>query len=456
MTALTALTAGLIVVSPGQSIQDALDISAAGDTVLLMPGVHTGTGEHLVFLNGSHNGVTLLGDTGNPGSVVLEGGGLSGSVIHIDGISTDTLDRSTVLSGFTVSGGSTEELGGGLFSYYASPTIIALNFHECHSGSGGGAYLWRGSPRLVSCVFDSNTCNTSGAGIYAYAGEGLELLSCVFEDNSSTDDGGGVYLFHSSPLVRNCLFTGNYAWDNGAGLYLYAYSSPDIGWCTFEGNSTTYEGSAVYFRVGSEAVMHDCIITGNITPALWIDGGGDPQFNHNCLWGNPDGDWGNLPDQTGYDGNISQDPILVDGHHLSQTASGQPQNSPCVNAGSVNASEPGLNIYWTRTDQSPDTGQSDMGFHYGPQPQYTGVDPGSVTPSALRIYPLPAVSSVTVEHPGGPGTLSVYDLSGRLVTESPSAEDGNTRLRLSGLPGGVYIVVYRGGAGALSQRMVLL
>jgi len=109
----------------------------------------------------------------------------------------------------------------------------------------------------------------------------------------------------------------------------------------------------------------------------------------------------------------------VDGHHLSQTASGQPQNSPCVNAGSVNASEPGLNIYWTRTDQSPDTGQSDMGFHYGPQPQYTGVDPGSVTPSALRIYPLPAVSSVTVEHPGGPGTLSVYDLSGRLVTEKP-------------------------------------
>jgi len=456
MTLLAALAAGLITVSPGQSIQDALDASAAGDTVLLMPGVHTGTGGNLVSLNGSHNGLTLLGDTGNPGSVVLDGGGLSGPVIHIDGISADTLDRSTVLSGFTVTGANTGDLGGGLFSYYASPTLVAVMFEGCQSGSGGGAYLWRGAPLLVSCVFDGNSCSTSGAGIYAYACEGLELLSCVFTGNSSTDDGGGVYLFHSSPVVRNCLFTGNYAWDNGGGLYLYAYSSPDIGWCTFEGNSTTYEGSAVYFRVGSEAVLHDCVITGNITPALWIDGGGDPQFHHNCLWGNPDGDWGNLPDQTGFSGNISQDPILVEGHHLSQTASGQPQDSPCVNAGSVNASEPGLHIYWTRTDQSPDTGQADMGFHYGPQPQYTGFASGSTMPPALRIRPVPAGGAVTVEHPEGPGVLSVYDLSGRLVMEYPSEEDGITGLCVTDLPGGVYIVVYRGGAVPLSRRMILL
>lgn len=456
MTLLAALAAGMIVVSPGQSIQDALDVSSPGDTVLLMPGVHTGTGEHLVFMNGSHNGVTLLGDTANPGSVILDGSALSGPVMHIDGISADTLDRSTILSGFTVSGGSTEELGGGLFTYYASPTLTALVFRECQSGSGGGAYLWRGAPRLVSCVFDGNACSTSGAGMYAYACDGLELLSCVFANNSSTDDGGGAYLFHSSPLVRNCLFTGNYAWDNGGGLYLYAYSSPDIGWCTFEGNSTTYEGSAVYFRVGSEAAMHDCVITGNITPALWMDGGGDPQFSHNCIWGNPDGDWGNLPDQTGFAGNISQDPILVDGYHLSQTASGQSQDSPCVNAGSVDAVEPGLHFYWTRTDQSPDTGQADMGFHYGPQPQYTGFSHGQEGSPGLRIHPVPARGALTVEHPGGPGVLSVYDLSGRLVTEIPAGENGSTGLGLTGLPGGVYVVVYRGGSGAVSRRLVLL
>lgn len=61
-----------------------------------------------------------------------------------------------------------------------------------------------------------------------------------------------------------------------------------------------------------------------------------------------------------------------------------------------------------------------------------------------------------MEHPGAPGILSVYDLSGRLVTKSPSNENGNTGLALIGLPGGVNIVVYRGGSGMLSQRMVLL
>lgn len=456
MTFTAVLTAGLIVVSPGQSIQDALDASAAGDTVLLLPGVHTGSGENLVSLDGSHNGLTLLGDPVEPGSVVLEGGGLSGPVISIDGISADTLDRGTILSGFTVRGASTEELGGGLFCYYASPTLVAVAFEECHSGSGGGAYLWRGGPSLVSCVFDGNTCNTSGAGIYAYACEGLELLSCVFSGNSSTDDGGGVYLFHCSPLVRNCLFTGNYAWDNGGGLYLYAYSSPAIGWCTFEGNSTTYEGSAVYFRVGSEAVLHDCVITGNITPALWIDGGGDPQFHHNCLWGNPDGNWGNLPDQTGYSGNISEDPLLVEGHHLSQTASGQQQDSPCVDSGSAPAEEPGLDLYWTRTDQFPDTGQADMGYHYGPQPQYTGFDPGPAAQPSICIHPLPSWGAVTVEHPRGPGSLSVFDLSGRIVMDCPSGEDGFTVMLPGDLPDGVYIVVYRGGTGIFSRRMVLL
>lgn len=456
MTLAAVLSAGLIVVSPGQSIQDALDASAPGDTVLLTPGVHTGSGENLVFLNGSHNGLALLGDPGDPGSVILDGGGLSGPVVHIDGITADTLDRSTILSGFTVSGGNTEELGGGLFCYYASPTLIAVGFDDCHSGSGGGAYLWRGAPLLVSCVFNGNTCNTSGAGVYAYACEGLELISCVFSGNSSTDDGGGIYLFHSSPLVRNCLFTGNYAWDNGGGLYLYAYSSPDIGWCTFEGNSTTYEGSAVYFRVGSEAVLHDCVITGNITPALWLDGGGDPQFHHNCVWGNPDGNWGNLPDPTGYAGNIGEDPLLVEGHHLSQTASGQPQDSPCVNSGSVPAGVPGLDLYWTRTDQYPDTGQADMGYHYGPQPQYTGFTPGSSTPSGIAVHPLPAGGAVTVDHPCGPGVISVFDLAGRLVTEGPSEEDGSTALFLAHLPGGVYMVVYRGSSGVYSRRMVLL
>ena len=453
---LWVLSAAVIHVAPGESIQNALDVSLAGDTVLLLPGIHTGQGDHLVAMTGAHNGVTLIGSTADPGSVVLHGGGLSGSVLNLDGLSLDTLDRTTVLAGFTVQAGTSAELGGGLFSFHASPEIIAVVFRECHAGSGGGAYIWRGAPRFVSCGFIQNSCNTSGAGMYVYASDAAEILSTVFHGNSTTDDGGGIFLFHSSPLIWNCLFTDNYAWDNGGGVYCYANSSPDIGWCTFSGNSTTYEGSAIYFRVGSAATVHDCVISGNITPALWIDGGGDPQFNHNCIWGNPDGNWGNLPDQTGLNGNISEDPLFTQGFHLSHTAAGQPYTSPCVNSGSTTASNAGLSIYWTRTDQVPDAGQADMGFHYGPQPQHTGIDPGNTVPGLVVSSPSYGVVHVEVPLCFPNGTIEIYDLAGRRIHKSVDAREGTGMIPMYRHPAGVYFLLFTHGDTVLRNTFVLL
>lgn len=456
MIAALVLAAAVIPVSPGENLQDALDSCAPGDTVLLLPGVHTGSGEHLAAMDGGHNGVVLLGDREAPETVVLSGSGLTGSVLHLDGSSAGVIDGSTILEGFTVEEGESPELGGGAFFYHASPVLIAVCFTGCHAGSGGAVYVWRGEPAFVSCVFQENTAGTSGAGAYIYASDGSSFVSCRFQGNSSSDDGGGIYLFHSSPVIRNCLFADNYAWDNGGGVYCYAYSSPDMGWCTFQGNSTTYEGSAVYFRVGSLAEVHDCIITGNLTPALWLDGGGDPQFSHNCVWGNPDGDWGNLPDPTGTGGNISLDPLLVMGYHLSQVQSGQSQDSPCVDAGSISAAGAGLDIYWTRTDQVEDSGQADMGFHYGPVPQYTGFEPEGAPTAGLRVVPVPAAGPVTVFHPSGAGRLVVCDLSGRVVIERPADPLGSSSLPLSGLPGGVYLLLYSGLEEHFSARLVIL
>jgi PKD repeat protein len=69
-------------------------------------------------------------------------------------------------------------------------------------------------------------------------------------------------------------------------------------------------------------------------------------------------------------GNIDSDPIFVEGplgeYYLSQTASGQGQQSPCIDAG-----DPASNqiIGTTRTDELVDTGVVDMGFHYYCEPQ---------------------------------------------------------------------------------------
>lgn len=64
--------------------------------------------------------------------------------------------------------------------------------------------------------------------------------------------------------------------------------------------------------------------------------------------------------------NIDQNPLFVDDYYLSQKASGQPADSPCVDAGSDSAVEIGLHVYTTRTDGAPDESIVDMGYHHPP------------------------------------------------------------------------------------------
>jgi hypothetical protein len=62
--------------------------------------------------------------------------------------------------------------------------------------------------------------------------------------------------------------------------------------------------------------------------------------------------------------NIGKDPNFVAGYYLSQGASGQDVNSPCVDTGSDLASVLDMNTYTTRTDGIFDANIVDMGYHY--------------------------------------------------------------------------------------------
>ncbi len=78
------------------------------------------------------------------------------------------------------------------------------------------------------------------------------------------------------------------------------------------------------------------------------------------------------------DGMIDEAPLFTvgveGGFYLSQTAAGQGENSPCVDAGNESASNitfegPDGNVcmdeLWTRTDEVVDYDEADMGYHYG-------------------------------------------------------------------------------------------
>lgn len=72
------------------------------------------------------------------------------------------------------------------------------------------------------------------------------------------------------------------------------------------------------------------------------------------------------------EGNINQDPRFVAGplgaYYLSQVSSGQNVNSPCLDAGDPATAPWGWESLTTRTDEQPDAGVVDMGYHYYPLP----------------------------------------------------------------------------------------
>lgn len=440
---LAAALGGVYTVSPGESIQTALDQAAWGDTVLLLPGTHGGAGLHLAELTGAHDGVTLLGDPQSPQDVVLDGSALDECVILVDGTLSGEVGPSTVIRGITFRYGDSgaDPFGGGIRMNHASPVIDLCVFDQCQADNGGGMYVWKGTPKITGCTFTDCHTESAGAGIYLYRSDAT-ISGCRFQGCGSNDDGGGVYMYHSSPTIFNCLFVDGWANDDGPAVYCYTLSTPDVGNCTFTGGGANGDGAGVYFRVESGGYIHDNIVADNATTAFCQKGGADPVFSHNCVWNNAGGHYVNLPDPTGQEGNIEADPLFTGDWYLSSTGAGQPQQSPCVDTGSVSAAAAGLAIYWTRTDSLPDSGTVDMGYHHGPPEEWMGIEPhaGQQAP-ALIARPCPTIGSLSLSCGGRSIRLArVVDLAGRTVFEAPETGASLNMDLPPELPSGVYLV----------------
>jgi predicted outer membrane repeat protein len=228
---------------------------------------------------------------------------------------------------------------------------------------------------------------------------GVTVTGCSFSVNTASHNGGAVYNTSSSATFRSCLFRENQA-SNGGAIYMNGLAGEDatqLENCLVEGNRAYVSGGGIYI-LRSVATMVNCTITENIA----IYGGGiscwhSPADIVNCIvWGNtffyssPAIEVGTdiVPtvrhcniDQVGYglpsdgsvdsDGNFRFDPLFTDGplggRYLSQTASGQAAQSPCVDAGAETALSAWLKGFMTtRTDGGLDAGSDDIGFHYSP------------------------------------------------------------------------------------------
>ena len=343
--------AGTIEVSssgPYTTIQAAIEAAVDGDEVVVADGVYTGNGNRDLDFKGK--AITVRSENG-PGSCTILCQGAENDP-HRGFIFQSGEIWSSVVDGFTISGGVADS-GGGIECFYGSPIIRNCVISECEAKFyGGGIDLYGSMARVEDCTISGNEAPVGGGVSCDYSLVAIRLCE-ITGNEATTDVGGGISSYDSWMSVKSCLIAGNSARDFGGGIFLWDVAC-EISNCTIADNSGADGFGGVYCD-RNEA--------------------GEPTIVNSILWGNGDDLWncdglvtysciGN--DDAG-EGNIHDDPRFTAGatYYLSHIDAGQIVTSPCIDAGSgqADAADIGMNLYTTRSDHSPDVGKVDMGYH---------------------------------------------------------------------------------------------
>ena len=329
------------------NIQAAIDDSYDGDIIEVQLGTYTGDGNRDVDFEGRT--VTVRSTDPNDPQIV------DGTIIDCEGAGrgfvfcTGEGPRS-VIAGLTITNGYDSFIGGAV---------------RCYNSS---------SPAISNCVISASTAMTFGGGIACGGGSSPTIRNCIIRDNSATFGfGGGVFCNSASPMINNSLVTGNNAPIGGA--ISCAISSSVIRSCTFGGNSASTKGGGIYCSSSSDVTIENSILWENTNgngSEIFVSRSGGVSSLTVSYCDIKGGEQAAVVEQdctlNWAPGNIDDDPCFVTGplgnFYLSQTAAGQPWDSPCVDAGSDFAANLGLDKFTTRTDGLGDLDTVDMGYHY--------------------------------------------------------------------------------------------
>lgn len=432
------------------TIQQGINASVNGDTVLVQPGIYY---ENINF-NG--HSITL-------GSLFL----ISGDTTHIsetiiDGDSVDTVvkiwsEELAFIIGFTIRNGA-GHYGGGISCRYSDP-LIANNviIQNTSDWAGGGIFCWSGSNPTIQDNTISDNYALDGGGIWmayshptidqnnvsnniAIRGAGVSIVFCdrylplvisnTIIAHNEASIGGGVYGRYSSFSIVNTTVTENLSDNPGAGLYLEDTFKPVIA------NSIFWANSEDEVYVVGEWADSLVIVYSNIQDTVWVGQGNisdNPQFRY--------------PENGDF--------------HLMSIVCGDTVNSSCIDAGDPFIFDNLLDCGWGLGGE-----RSDMGA-YGGRGIPTSLDnydiqipleiivsqnyPNPFNAQTTFEYALPEASHVTVE---------IYDLLGRhietLVDAEKPAGYNQATWDASNQASGMYFYKITAGEFIETKKMTLL
>ncbi|HRI61408.1 MAG TPA: choice-of-anchor Q domain-containing protein, partial [Saprospiraceae bacterium] len=389
-----------------QTLTKALQSAASGDQIWVASGTYkptTGTDRTISF--NMKTGVTILGGfpaTGNPvladrdwetHVTTLSGdigtaGDNSDNSYHV--VSNFNVGISAVLDGFTLTAGSSNSDGGGMYCISSSPRIENCRFVS--NGAvrfGAGLFCGQNSNAVLNnCFFYSNYAGSIGGGISSQESN-LTISNTVFSGNSGTS-GAGLCIQDAPANVTNCVFSGNLAGNLGGGMLTWNAAS-SVTNCSFSGNlSSSNTGGLVNYGTTS-AILRNCIFWGNKGSGVTNVGGGTAIVTYSIVQGGYAGA-----------GNLNVDPMFVEQPPIEHGLSGDLRLqacSPAINKGSDAAVPAGVT-----TDLD------------GNNRFYGTVDMGAYEYQSNAPPPVAACKNITVQ----------LDATGNVSVPASAADNGST------------------------------
>ncbi|MFH1614708.1 MAG: hypothetical protein ABIG61_06465 [Planctomycetota bacterium] len=228
---------------PFDAIQEAIDWAYNGETVIVLEGTYTGTGnQNIDFL-----GKAITVRSTDPSAPCV--------------VEATIIDCELSGRGFYFHSGENND-----------SLVSGLTILNGYASNGGGIYCSGSAPTISHCIIKNNEAS-SGGGICSdgeATGQSLALIDCIIAENIA-EEGGGIYYRNNIPLIKNCVIAGNYAFGTsyayGGGVSLFNSDLSIIN-STIVGNIAEQYGGAIDCD-SSNVTISNCIFWNN--DALWGD-----------------------------------------------------------------------------------------------------------------------------------------------------------------------------------------
>ena len=206
-------------------------------------------------------------------------------------------------------------------------------------GYGGGYWAFNSDVIIDSSIFSSNYANNNGGATNSWGGSSIIISNSIVKDNViASGDGGGIYIADDAgqnSSIRKCTITSNIG-SNGGGV--------SLGVTTILVNNTVYGnllGGGIGIRNSAPALVSNSIVYNN-DPSPFEGTISNLYVNHS----NVESGWNGV-------GNINESPMFTDA--LSGDFTLQ-NGSPCIDAGTTDANQNGVDDIFTFEGTAPDMG----------------------------------------------------------------------------------------------------